>query len=407
MIIRDLNLKIKLLKFSVWVCIFFLFAVLIFGSGFIIGRITVNSVRIPYLESSNPKLSDLLKPFFQTWDLVHEQYIDQPVTDVDLVQGSIKGLMQSLGDPHSTYMSPDQYRQFNAPLEGKYTGIGVWIDSSKDYLTIDGLMPGSPAEKAGILPGDIVTAVDSKDMTGLHPELVLRQIQGPAGTNETLTLVRKGELKPITVIVTREVINIPAVKSELINGKVAYIHLIQFSQNADNEFRKAFLELQKSKPVGLILDLRDNPGGFVETALQITSEFINQGNILIEESGDGSRHYYPSRGNGIALNIPLVVLINQNSASAAEITAGAIQDHLRASLVGTTTYGKGSVQNWIPLLGDNGAIRISVARWLTPNGRQINKNGLSPDFFVEITNDDVKRGKDPQRDAAIQLLTDK
>jgi len=407
MIIRDLNLKIKLLKFSVWVCIFFLFAVLIFGSGFIIGRITVNSVRIPYLESSNPKLSDLLKPFFQTWDLVHEQYIDQPVTDVDLVQGSIKGLMQSLGDPHSTYMSPDQYRQFNAPLEGKYTGIGVWIDSSKDYLTIDGLMPGSPAEKAGILPGDIITAVDSKDMTGLHPELVLRQIQGPAGTNVTLTLVRKGELKPITVIVTREVINIPAVKSELINGKVAYIHLIQFSQNADNEFRKAFLELQKSKPVGLILDLRDNPGGFVETALQITSEFIDQGNILIEESGDGSRHYYPSRGNGIALNIPLVVLINQNSASAAEITAGAIQDHLRASLVGTTTYGKGSVQNWIPLLGDNGAIRISVARWLTPNGRQINKNGLSPDFFVEITNDDVKRGKDPQRDAAIQLLTDK
>ena len=407
MIIRDINLKINLLKFSIWVCIFFLFAVLIFGSGFIIGRITVNSVRIPYLESSNPKLSDLLKPFFQTWDLVHEQYIDQPVTDVDLVQGSIKGLMQSLGDPHSTYMSPDQYRQFNAPLEGKYTGIGVWIDSSKDYLTIDGLMPGSPAEKAGILPGDIVTAVDSKDMTGLHPELVLRQMQGPAGTNVTLTLVRKGELKPITVIVTREVINIPAVKSELINGKVAYIHLIQFSQNADNEFRKAFLELQKSKPVGLILDLRDNPGGFVETALQITSEFIDQGNILIEESGDGSRHYYPSRGNGIALNIPLVVLINQNSASAAEITAGAIQDHLRASLVGTTTYGKGSVQNWIPLLGDNGAIRISVARWLTPNGRQINKNGLSPDFFVEITNDDVKRGIDPQRDAAIQLLTDK
>jgi len=407
MVIRDLNLKIKLLKFSVWVCIFFLFTVLIFGSGFIIGRITVNSVRTPYLESSNPKLSDLLKPFFQTWDLVHEQYIDQPVTDVDLVQGSIKGFMQSLGDPHSTYMSPDQYRQFNAPLEGKYTGIGVWIDSSKDYLTIDGLMPGSPAEKAGILPGDIVTAVDSKDMTGLHPELVLRQIQGPAGTNVTLTLVRKGELKPITVIVTREVINIPAVKSELINGKVAYIHLIQFSQNADNEFRKAFLELQKSKPVGLILDLRDNPGGFVETALQITSEFIDQGNILIEESGEGSRHYYPSRGNGIALNIPLVVLINQNSASAAEITAGAIQDHLRASLVGTTTYGKGSVQNWIPLLGDNGAIRISVARWLTPNGRQINKNGLLPNFFVEITNDDVKRGKDPQRDAAIQLLTDK
>ena len=396
-----------MLKFSVWVCIFFLFAALIFGSGFIIGRITVNSVRIPYLESSNPKLSDLLKPFFQTWDLVHEQYIDQPVTDVDLIQGSIKGLMQSLGDPHSTYMTPDQYRQFNAPLEGKYTGIGIWIDSSKDYLTIDGLMPGSPAEKAGILPGDIVTAVDSKDMTGLHPELVLRQIQGPAGTNVTITLVRKGELKPITVIVTREIINIPAVKSELINGKVAYIHLIQFSQNADNEFRKAFLELQKSRPVGLILDLRDNPGGFVETALQITSEFINQGNILIEESGDGSRHYYPSQGNGIALNIPLVVLINQNSASAAEITAGAIQDHLRASLVGTTTYGKGSVQNWIPLLDDNGAIRISVARWLTPNGRQINKNGLSPDFFVEITNDDVKRGKDPQRDAAIQLLTDK
>jgi carboxyl-terminal processing protease len=193
----------------------------------------------------------------------------------------------------------------------------------------------------------------------------------------------------------------------MLENNVAYINLYQFSINAGEEFQAALEELLAQEPVGIILDLRDNTGGYLDAAIDITSFFIEDGPIMIEEWGDGTEHTYDALGNALAPDLPLVVLVNGGSASASEITAGAIQDRGRGTLVGSTTYGKGSVQNWIELEGDNGAIRVTVARWLTPNGKQIHGIGLTPDVEVEYTQEDFDAGIDPQLDKAIQLLMGK
>ncbi|HOJ02048.1 MAG TPA: S41 family peptidase [Anaerolineaceae bacterium] len=357
-----------------------------------------------YLTSSDPELADLFAPFFEVWDIIHEQYIDQPVDDEKLMQSAIGGLMEGLGDEHSSYMDPETYQQVNAPLVGSYTGIGAWVDTSGDSLVIIAPMPGSPAEAAGIQSGDTVIAIDGKDMSGVDPSVVLQSILGPADTVVTLTIVREGVDQPFDVSITRAEIEIPVIEYEMLENNIAYIYLLQFSANAGEEVRSALNELLAQNPAGVILDLRDNTGGYLDAAFDVTSAFISDGLIMIEETGDGSQQTYYAYGNAVAPDIPLVVLVNGGSASASEIAAGAIQDRGRGTLVGTTTYGKGSVQNWIELQGDNGAIRVTIARWLTPNGRQINKVGLDPDVEVEYTEEDAEAGIDPQLEKAIEIL---
>jgi len=395
----------KTLKFGFISLVFLLFVTVIFSSGFLIGRFSIIINKQSFLNSSKPELAELLKPFFEAWDLVHEKFINQPINDIDLMRGSIRGMVKGLGDPNSSYMDPDEYRRYNTPLEGEYTGIGTLVDTSGDYLTIISTVPDSPAEKAGIKGGDVIIGIDSKDIKGIHPELVQKQLLGLAGTKITITIARKGQSSPLIFELTRAMIDLPSISSEIINGKIAYIRLIQYSSDTDEEFRNAFIILMHSKPIGLILDLRGNTGGYENTAIQITSEFFKDGIALIEENKNGSRKEYPILGNGIALQIPLVVLVNKGTASAAEITAGAIQDYHRGLLVGSTTYGKGTVQSWIPLQGDNGAVRITIARWLTPKGRTIDKNGLTPDYIVELTEDDIKANRDVQKEKAIELLS--
>jgi len=357
-----------------------------------------------YLSSSDPELATLFSPFFEAWNIVHEQYIDQPVDDVKLMQSAIGGMMEGLGDKHSSYMDPETYQQVNAPLMGSYTGIGAWVDTSGESLVIIAPMPGSPAEAAGILSGDTVIAIDGKDMTGVDPNVVLQSILGPADTKVTLTITREGVDEPLEITITRATIEIPVIEYEMLDNKIGYIYLSQFSVNAGEEVRKALNDLMAQNPQGLILDLRDNTGGFLDAAFDVTSAFIEVGPIMIEETGDGAKQTYSAYGNAIAPDIPLVVLVNGGSASASEITAGAIQDRGRGMLVGTTTYGKGSVQNWIELEGDNGAIRVTIARWLTPNGKQINDIGLTPDVVVDYTQADADAGIDPQREKAIEIL---
>lgn len=394
----------KILKFNLISFTFLLFVAVIFGSGFLIGRFSLVLNKQYFLDSSKPELVDLFRPYFETWDLVHEKFINQPVNDIDLMRGSIRGMVKGLGDPNSTYMDPDEYRHYNTPLEGEYTGIGTFVDTSGDYLTIISTVPDSPAEKAGMKNGDVIIEIDSKDMKGIHPELVQKQLLGLAGTKIILTIARKGQSSPLLFELTRTIIDLPSISSEIINGNIAYIRLIHYSSDTDEEFHNAFKTLMHSNPIGLILDLRGNTGGYENTAIQITSEFIKNGIALIEENKDGSRKEYPILGNGIALQIPLVVLVNKSTASAAEITAGAIQDYQRGLLVGTATYGKGTVQSWIPLQDDNGAVRITVARWLTSKGRTIDKNGVTPDFIVELSEDDIKTNRDVQKEKAIELI---
>lgn len=397
-------MKSKLIWISIFIFIYLIFTLTVFVSGYLVGQYSKGFLLPAFWGDQQPELKELFSPYVEAWTIVHNKYIEDEINDIDLMRESIRGMVKGLGDAHSSYMDPDEYRRYNTPLEGEYTGIGAWVDTSGDYLTIITPIPGSPAEKAGIRAGDIIVALDSRDVTEMHPDLVYKELLGPAGSEITITILREGESDPLTFEVTRALISIPSISSSLINENIAYIQLFEFSQDTDDEFRTAYKELIKNEPIGLILDIRGNPGGLLDTAVKITSEFILSGSILIQESEDTSREVFSATGNGIANDIPLVVLVDGGSASASEIVAGAIQDYQRGVLVGTTTYGKGSVQSWIPLQGDNGALRITVARWLTPKGRQINLIGLTPDFIIKIGQDDIQSQYDQQELKAIELI---
>lgn len=359
-------------------------------------------------EAGNPDdLKELFSPFWESWQIVHDQYVDQPVDNEKLMQGAIRGMLDSLGDPHTSYMDPFQFNQANIPLEGEYEGIGAWVDPTGQYLTIVSPMPGSPAEKVGLKPGDQIIAVDGQDMTGIDGELVIRQVLGPAGTIVKLTVNRESLSEPFDVDVTRANITIPSTDSRMLEGNIAYVHLLTFGDKSTSELRQDLKDLLAQDPVGLIFDLRNDGGGALKTAIEVASEFVGDGVIMYEEYGDGRRDTYSAIKGGLATQIPLVVLINEGSASASEIVAGAIQDHDRGLLVGTTSFGKGSVQNWIPLENNEGAIRVTIARWLTPNERTIHEIGLQPDVVVELSDQDIQDGKDPQLDKAVELITQK
>jgi carboxyl-terminal processing protease len=345
----------------------------------------------------------LFFPFWQAWDTVHRDFVDQPVDDVLLMQGAIRGMLSSLGDPHTSYMDQSEFQQANAPLEGEYEGIGAYVDTTGDFLTIISPMAGSPAEKAGLKPGDTVIAIDTEDMTGIDPNLVLRKILGPAGTEVEIKLKREG-VEDFSVKIIRAKILLPSVESKMLDENIAYVNLSSFAEDTGPKLRKDLQDLLSRNPKGLILDLRNDGGGYLDTAQEVVSEFLKEGTVLIEEYGDNTQQKYEVRPGGLATEIPLVVLVNGGTASAAEITAGAIQDYKRGTLIGEKTYGKGSVQQWSALPNEAGAIRVTIARWLTPNGRQINTIGLVPDIEVALTQEDFDANKDPQLDRAIEFI---
>lgn len=349
-------------------------------------------------------LQTLFKPFWEAWQIVHDNYVDQPVDNTALMRGAITGMMNSLGDQHSSYMTPQEYTDANVSINGKYTGIGAWVDTTGEYLTVVSPMKGFPAEKAGLQPGDEIRAVDGVDMTGINPELVRLKVVGPAGSSVHLSIFRTGSDKLLEFDIVREEIVIPSVTGEITKDNIAYVSITTFGDTTAADLQKVLGELMAKQPKGLILDLRNNGGGYLNAAIDVASEFIGSGVIVYEQYGDGTRQTFEAKPGGLATEIPMVVLVNEGSASASEIVAGAIQDHARGKLVGVTTYGKGSVQQWIPLSEDQGAVRVTVAKWLTPNDRTIDKIGLTPDAVVERTIDDIKAGKDPQLDAAVNLL---
>jgi carboxyl-terminal processing protease len=361
----------------------------------------------PQQQSATPQdVQTLFKPFWEAWNIVHDQYVDQPVNDVALMQGAIRGMMDALGDKHSSYMDPTTYQDANAGLAGEYEGIGAWVDTTSDYLTIISPIPGSPAEKAGLQPGDKVIAIDGKDMTGVDAELVRQQVLGPAGSKVDLTVAREGESKPLDFSITREKIVVKSASGKMLDNGIGYVQITTFGDNTTSELRATLKDLMAQKPKGLVIDLRNNGGGYLQTAVEVASEFIPKGVVLYEQYGNGTRNTYDVIPGGQATQIPLVVLINEGTASASEIVSGAIQDYGRGKLVGVTSYGKGSVQNWVPLSDNEGAVRVTIAKWLTPKERSISNVGLTPDVAVEITDADRQAGRDPQLDKAIQVLLD-
>ena len=350
-----------------------------------------NSYSLDIADTGTPEeLWELFDPFWETWSMIHVP------DDQILMQGAITGMMEALGDQHSSYMSPDQFRQANIPMEGDYEGIGAWVDPTQEYLTVVSPMPGSPAEAVGLLPGDEVIAIDGDDMTGIDGNLVIRRVLGPADSKVVLTIRRAGVDDPFDVEITRARIFIPSVEHEMLENNLGYVNVMTFGDDTTKELRAVLKDLLAENPSGLILDLRNNGGGFLVTAIEVASEFIDDGIIIYEEYGDGSRKTFEAIEGGLATEIPLVVLINEGTASASEIVSGAIQDYGRASLVGNTSFGKGSVQNWIPLKNEQGAVRVTIARWLTPNERQIHEIGLTPDYqLAMISQSAIDAGFDP------------
>jgi carboxyl-terminal processing protease len=320
------------------------------------------------------------------------------------MRGAIRGMLEALGDEHTTYMDPNEYEQATIELEGEYEGIGAWVDPDGEFLVIVAPMPDSPAEQAGLRSGDVVIAVDGEDMTGLNGSLVIRRIMGPAGSTVRLTILREGRPDPLEVSLKRASITVPSVEGHVLDEGVGYVQVFTFGDDTTDDLRRALREVLAEEPSGLILDLRGNGGGYLSTAIEVASEFIDEGVVLTERFGDGSEQVYRARSGGTATEIPLVVLINGGSASASEIVAGAIQDVDRGILVGTQSYGKGSVQNWIALKDDQGAVRVTVARWYTPSGRLITDEGLKPDVVVEVSEADLQGDEDPQLEAALQAL---
>jgi carboxyl-terminal processing protease len=350
-------------------------------------------------------LQTLFDPFWQAWDIVHRDFVKQPVDDTALMQGAIRGMLDSLGDEHTSYLDPDMYQQASIPLSGEYEGIGAWVDPDGEYLTIVSPMPGSPAEEVGLEPGDEIIAVDGEDMTGIDGNLVIRRVLGPAGSKVVLTIRREGVADPLEFEIIRATISIPSVESQMLDEGIGYVRLYTFGEDTRQSLRQAVETLLDEDPAGLILDLRGNGGGYLQTSIDVASEFIDEGTILIERFGDGREQEYRTEGRGHATEVPLVVLVDEGSASASEIVAGAIQDLGRGLLVGETTFGKGSVQNWVPLDNDQGAVRVTVAYWYTPKGRLIQDTGLKPD--IEVVVDEANPDEDLQLEKAVEVLLEK
>ena len=391
-----------------------------FAGGFIVGHLMPARAPLPFAdvipqlepptvtveqqEATSSELQTIFQPFWEAWNIVHERYVDQPIDDVALVRGAIRGMMDALGDKQTFYMDPVVYESETSSLSGEYEGIGAYVDLDGEFLTIISPIEGSPAEAAGLKPGDAIIAIDGEDMTGSTPEEVRQRVLGPAGTEVKLTITREGESEPLEFLITRARIVVPSVTGEMREDGIAYIDINTFGDKTTGELDTALEAVLRQNPRGIIIDLRNNPGGYLNTAVEVASEFIDDGVILYEQYGDGKRDTFRALGNGRATDLPIVVLINEGSASASEILAGALQDYGRATLVGVQSYGKGSVQQWVPLSNNEGAARVTIAKWLTPEERAIDGIGLSPEVYVAMSSEDYEAERDPQLDAATETI---
>jgi carboxyl-terminal processing protease len=370
----------------------------IFGAGYLLGAQSAPTSA----QTELAELDELFAPFWETWDLLHQSYVD-PVDDTTLMEGGLRGMLEVLGDPNTGYMTPREYRMATEDLEGSFEGIGTHVrqDEESGALVIVSVIPASPAEAAGVLAGDAVHEVDGERITALNQMQIVNRIRGPAGSTVRLGIRRPGVPGLMQIEVTRAHIDIPSVESRMI-GDVAYLQVQQFGARTVSDVRAALAELQAQQPTGLILDLRGNPGGYLQTVVDVASELLPEGPVLIERSANGETTHLAAP-EGMAETIPMVVLVNEGSASASELLAGAIQDRGRAPIVGTVTFGKGTVQTWHEL-SNGGGVRITISRWYTPDGRAVDRSGLAPDVLVEWPINAVSADFDPQLEAALRVL---
>lgn len=341
--------------------------------------------------------------FLDVWKNLKEQYLNKnKLNDNELVYGAIKGMVEKLDDPYSNFQEPEIAGELTETLQGEFEGIGVIIEMIEGKVTVISPLKDTPAERAGLKANDIIIKVDNKDAEGLSLEEVSAMIQGEAGTQVRITVLRGS--KEITFTITREKIKITSVQSKINDQNIAIVEIINFTQNTETEFEDALRNIVKQKPKGVVLDLRNNPGGYLDVSVDILDHFIEAGKISSKvEFANGQTKTFVSNGPAELKNYPLAILVNEGTASAGEIVAGALQDYKFGKLIGTKTFGKGTVQELTNYV-DGSLLKLTVARWLTPLGRALNSKGLEPDITIDITQAQKEAGKDPQLDRAIQEL---
>lgn len=331
--------------------------------------------------------------------LVRTQYLS-PVDLKTMVEGAINGVVRSLDDPYSAYLDPATFKQLREQIRGSFGGLGILVGMKDDYITVARTYKGTPAFRAGILPGDVIYKIDDREVQGIDLESAIQLMRGPVGTGLKLTLIRNNSPKPFDVELTREEITVPTVESRLLKNNIGYIVLSQFTEKTPGELNESLAKLRSEGVQGVILDVRNNPGGELMSAVKVSSNFIPAGPVVFIDFKGGRQEEHRAEGNNI--NLPLAVLINENSASASEILAGAVKDTGSGILVGQKTFGKGVVQMVFEL--DNGAgLKLTTARYLTPLRHDINKKGIIPDVIVNQGPGD----QDAQLQRAVEIITAK
>ena len=347
--------------------------------------------------------------FWNVWDLLKTKYVDSSNLDArKLFYGAIKGMLAATGDPYTTFFDPEENKKFNEEITGSFEGIGAELGVKNGILTVIAPLRRYPAERAGLRPGEKIVKIDETSTTELSIEDAVKMIHGPKGTTVILTIFRSGDQDTQEIKVARDTINVKSVSLEFKEGGVAYLKISRFGEDTSKSFTEAINKVAAQKSRGLIVDLRNNPGGYLNSSVEIANKMLPSKKVVVieEDSKKNQQKMYTTGGDAVS-GLETVVLINEGSASASEILAGALKENRsNVTLVGKKSFGKGSVQEFINL-PQGTAAKITVARWLTPNGNQINEQGIKPDVEVELTNDDYQNDRDPQLEQAIRTLEEK
>lgn len=396
--------KPKSSKFSQYFWLFF-FGLLIFSGGYVVGSGKVN---ISFLNKDNFQTQNASLPENLDYSSIDEVYsalkqnYDGELKLEDLINGLKKGLANSTGNPYTEYLTDDEASDFDSELNGEFSGIGAELSKENNQIVVVAPISGFPADKAGLRPKDAIIAIDDESTYNMSVTDAVKKIRGEPGTKVVLTISRGEQTKDYEII--REDIVIPSVEYKVIDNKIGYIKISRFADDTAELAKKAANELKQQNVKGVVLDLRGNPGGLLDASVAVASQWLDAGDqVVVEKRGSEVIKTHLASGENPLKGVPAVVLIDEGSASASEILAGALKDNQAASLVGTDSYGKGSVQQLIPL-NNGGVIKITIARWYTPNGRNIDKEGIAPDKKIDRSISDIKNDKDPQLDAALKQL---
>ena len=386
-------------------------AAIILASGFALGfkagemfPKTITVAEVSGISSGQPA-SVNFGTFWQAWDTINKNYLKaDKISAQDKVYGAISGLVGSLKDPYSVFLSPSDNEKFQGDVRGNFGGIGAEIGIKKNQLVVIAPLKDTPASKAGLKAGDMILSINSTSTDGMTTDEAVGLIRGPKNTDVTLSILREEWEKPKDFKITRGTITIPTLDFEMKDGNVAYIQLYTFNANAGYLFYNAILKATSEDADGMILDLRNNPGGYLDVAVDLGGWFFPKNTLIVkEESRDGELQKLLANGNSALADFPVVVLINGGSASASEILAGALRDNRGIKLIGEKSFGKGTVQQLIPL-PDGSTVKLTIAHWVLPSGKILESEGLVPDIEVKISDEDIKNKKDPQLDKAMEII---